>query len=68
MDIVEIVEVVVDLHRSELSFVYNVLVAQRANVEPFMKANLMCTLLAKHIELSLKVLFIKVTGRFRGVA
>ena len=67
VDIVEIVEIVVHLHRSELSFVNDVLVTQRADVEPLMKTNFMCALFAKHIKLSLEMLFIKVIGGFWGV-
>jgi hypothetical protein len=64
MGAVEIMEVVVHLHRRKLSFVNDVLIAQRANVKPFMKADFMCTLLTKHIKLSLEILLIKVIGRF----
>lgn len=47
--IIKVVEVIVDLDGGELAFVDDVLVAEGADVEPFMEADFMGALLAKDI-------------------
>jgi len=68
VDIIKVVEVVVDLDRGKLALVNNVLVAERANVEPIMEADFMGTPFAKDIQLSFEPLFVKVRSGSRFVA
>ena len=49
VDIIKVVEVVVYLHRGKLALVNNVLVAERADVEPIMEADFMGAPFAKDI-------------------
>ena len=63
MHVIEIVEIIIDLHGCELSFIDNSSIAQRANVKPLVQPNSVRRLLAQHIELSFKILLIEV---FRG--
>ena len=55
VDVKEIVVVLVDLNRRQLSLVDNVLVRKRANVEPVVQANNVCSTLAHDIQLALEV-------------
>jgi hypothetical protein len=66
--IVKVVEVIVDLDGSELAFVDDVLVAEGANVEPFGKTDFVRALLAKDVQLSLEIFFVKGCGRGRFIA
>jgi len=68
VDIVEIVEIVVYLDRSKLTFIHNVLVAQRADIEPLGQAEFMSTLFAKDVKLSFKILLIEVSGLLWSVS
>jgi hypothetical protein len=66
--IIKIVEVIVDLDGSELAFIDDVLIAEGANVEPFGKTNFVGGLLAKDVQLSLEIFFVKGCGRGRFIA
>ena len=68
VDIIEVMKVIVNLYGGELSFIDNVLVAQRANIEPLMEPNFVRTLFAEDIKLSFKMLFIEIACTFRTVA
>ena len=68
VDIIKVVEVVVDLDRRKLAFVNDVLVAERADVEPIMEADFMGAPLAEDVQLSLESLFVKVCRRSRFIA
>ena len=58
-DVVEIVVVVVDLGRGELTLVDDDLVAQRADVEPIGERDGVGGVLPEDVELTLKILFVK---------
>jgi hypothetical protein len=66
--IIKVVEVIVDLDGSELTLVDDVLVAEGANVEPLGKTNFVRALLAKDVQLSLEIFFVKGCGRGRFIA
>src|SRR5438046_4781234 len=68
VDIIEVVKVVVDLDRSQLSFIDNVLVAQRADIEPPLEPNFMRTLFAEDIELPFKMFFVEIARTFGMIA
>jgi hypothetical protein len=55
----EIMIVGVDLNRSKLSLVHNVLVGQGADVEPVLEANGVCGTLSQHVQLALEETLIK---------
>lgn len=58
----QIVVILVDLHRGQLALVDNVLVGQRADVEPVVEANAVRSTLTEHVELSLKLSLVELLG------
>lgn len=65
----QIMVVLIDLDRCQLSLVNNILVRQRAEVEPVVETNGVCGTLSQDIKLSLKQPFVKLLRLcyFRGI-
>lgn len=58
----QVMVVLVDLHWGQLALVDNVLVGQRADIKPVMKADAVCSTLSEHVELSLKLSLVELLG------
>ena len=69
IDIHKVMVILIYLYRSELALVNDVSVAQRAQIEPVVKANGVSCSLPKNVQLSLEVLIVELlgVGNFRFV-
>ena len=68
VDIVKIIEIVVYLDRSKLTFINNIPVAQRADIKPLCQSNFMSGLFAEDIKLALELLLLKRGTLLRSIA